>query len=324
MRVGTHRADPCADAAPLHGRGGRTRARPRRRGAGAGARCERRRDRARRRSQLRRRGPERRRDGDRHDRAAGRDRAGSPSAALVRSGRRDDVCASCCSYLAARGLTLPVVPGHAPPDRRRGDRQRRARQEPPARRQLRPARASPSRCALPPTGRVPVCPEREPELFDATLGGMGLTGVVVEATLRAGAAAHPLARWRTSTALDTSRAGARAGRAPSSPTATRSPGSICSPRAPRFGRSVLTRSDEAPASTAQGGRGDERQRWLAGLGVERRGCARASAILRLRCALVSPCHVASPERCCAPRRCEPSTRCTGAPLPAARADGRSA
>jgi decaprenylphospho-beta-D-ribofuranose 2-oxidase len=35
-----------------------------------------------------------------------------------------------------------------------------------------------------PSGRVEISPERDPELFWATAGGMGLTGVVVEATLR--------------------------------------------------------------------------------------------------------------------------------------------
>src|SRR5665213_771284 len=61
--------------------------------------------------------------------------------------------------LSAHGLTLPVVPGtrHV---------------------------AAISLCT-PAGGLTEVSPETDPELFYATLGGMGLTGVVVEATLRA-------------------------------------------------------------------------------------------------------------------------------------------
>ena len=40
------------------------------------------------------------------------------------------------------------------------------------------------RCVRPPTARLEVSPETDPELFYATLGGMGLTGVIVQATLR--------------------------------------------------------------------------------------------------------------------------------------------
>ena len=47
---------------------------------------------------------------------------------------------------------------------------------------------------------VEVSPESDPELFYATLGGMGLTGVVVEATLRAEPLALAVGARPTSTA----------------------------------------------------------------------------------------------------------------------------
>jgi decaprenylphospho-beta-D-ribofuranose 2-oxidase len=86
--------------------------------------------------------------------------------------------------LAAHGLTLPVVPGtrhvtlagaiasdiHGKNHHRDGGLARHV--------------AALSLCT-PAGGLVEVSPEIDPELFYATLGGMGLTGVVVEATLRA-------------------------------------------------------------------------------------------------------------------------------------------
>jgi decaprenylphospho-beta-D-ribofuranose 2-oxidase len=86
--------------------------------------------------------------------------------------------------LAAHGLTLPVVPGtrhvtlagaiasdvHGKNHHRDGGLARHV--------------AAISLCT-PAAGLTEVSPETDPDLFYATLGGMGLTGVVVEATLRA-------------------------------------------------------------------------------------------------------------------------------------------
>jgi decaprenylphospho-beta-D-ribofuranose 2-oxidase len=86
--------------------------------------------------------------------------------------------------LAAHGLTLPVVPGtrhvtlagaiasdiHGKNHHRDGGLARHV--------------TALSLCT-PADGLVKVSPETDPELFYATLGGMGLTGVIVEATLRA-------------------------------------------------------------------------------------------------------------------------------------------
>ncbi|MDQ6810646.1 MAG: FAD-binding oxidoreductase [Actinomycetota bacterium] len=92
--------------------------------------------------------------------------------------------------LAPRGLTLPVVPGtrhvtlggaiasdiHGKNHHRDGGLARHV--------------VALSLCT-PADGCVELSPQVEPELFYATLGGMGLTGIVVEATVRAEPLASP-------------------------------------------------------------------------------------------------------------------------------------
>ena len=149
-------------------------------------------------------------------------------------------------FLAARGLTLPVVPGtrhvtvggalaadvHGKNHLRDGSLARHVE--------------SFTLCT-PADGPRPLSPEREGELFDATLGGMGLTGVVVDAALRV-------------VPLRSTRAVADVDRLDSLEQAVALLAGVQSNRyaiawvdllaeGAAFGRSVLTRSDEGqPAS----------------------------------------------------------------------------
>ena len=279
---------------------------------------ERRRDRARGRPQLRRRRPERRRRcASTPPPCAGRSRW-TPAVRPVRVGAGTTFARAAAVARAHAGLTLPVVPGtrhltvggaiasdvHGKNHPRDGSLARHVRV-------LHAVHAGRrARCSSP--------RERDPELFDATLGGMGLTGVVVEATLRVVPLRNPRARGRHRPPRQP-RAGDRADRRRAAPPLRDRVG-----RPARRGRRVRPRGAHAlrrrprvdAAEGVAGHRGDRAasrraQRW--------RG---SDAPFSLR--PVSPSHAASRAGCCAPRRCAPSTRCTGTPRPAARGGGRSA
>jgi decaprenylphospho-beta-D-ribofuranose 2-oxidase len=156
------------------------------------------------------------------------------------------------AWLAARGLTLPVVPGtrhltvggaiasdvHGKNHPRDGGFARHVE--------------SFTLCT-PVDGPLTVSAERHPEIFHATLGGMGLTGVVVEAMLRLAPLRNPCA------VADIDRLD----------TLERTVALIADEQPHRyaiawvdllsegaaFGRAVLTRSDEGPATEVDGARG---------------------------------------------------------------------
>jgi decaprenylphospho-beta-D-ribofuranose 2-oxidase len=149
-------------------------------------------------------------------------------------------------FLAARGLTLPVVPGtrhvtvggalaanvHGKNHLRDGSLARHVE--------------SFTLCT-PADGPLLISPEHEGDLFDATLGGMGLTGVVVDAALRV----VPLRSTRAVADID---------RLDSLEQAVALLAGVQSHRyaiawvdllgeGAAFGRSVLTRSDEGPSAS---------------------------------------------------------------------------
>ncbi len=155
-------------------------------------------------------------------------------------------------WLAARSLTLPVVPGtrhltvggaiasdvHGKNHLRDGSFARHVR--------------SFTLCT-PADGPLLVSPERHPELFHATLGGMGLTGVVVEATL----GLAPLCNTRAVAdidRLDTLEQAIAGVDGEQHHRYTIAWVDLLS-EGTAFGRAVLTRSEEGPAVDAGGGRG---------------------------------------------------------------------
>ena len=201
---------------------------------------------------------------------AGGDGPAARAPALVRAGA-GRTFAELLVWLAARGLTLPVVPGtrhltvggaigsdvHGKNHSRDGSFARHV--------------ASFILCT-PAEGPLLVSPERHPELFDATLGGMGLTGVVVEATLRLAPLRNPRAVADIDR-LDTLELALAGVASEQSRRYTIAWVDLLGEGA-TFGRAVLTRSDEGPAMEA-GGREEGRwRRWSRG-GVSLGGSGRA-------------------------------------------------
>jgi decaprenylphospho-beta-D-ribofuranose 2-oxidase len=146
-------------------------------------------------------------------------------------------------YLAARELTLPVVPGtrhltvggaiaadvHGKNHLRDGSFARHV--------------DSLTLCT-PADGPLLVSAERDPELFAATLGGMGLTGVVVEATLRLAPLRNPCAVADVDRLESLEQALALIGGEQRHRYAIAWVDLLAEGAA--FGRAVLTRSDEVP------------------------------------------------------------------------------
>jgi decaprenylphospho-beta-D-ribofuranose 2-oxidase len=170
-------------------------------------------------------------------------------------------------WLAARGLTLPVVPGtrhltvggaiasdvHGKNHPRDGSFARHVR--------------SFTLCT-PADGPLLVSNQLHPELFHATLGGMGLTGVVVEATLRLAPLRNPRAVADIDR-LDTLELAVAAVAAEQSHRYTIAWVDLLS-EGSAFGRAVLTRSDEGPAIEVAGEGGGGLPRRLLGVATKMR------------------------------------------------------
>ena len=94
--------------------------------------------------------------------------------------RLDRSCGSACRA----GWFLPVDPGHQVRHRGRRHRQRRARQEPPPRRHLRAPRAALRAAALRRPAGACARPSENRGLLRATIGGLGLTGLILWAEVQ--------------------------------------------------------------------------------------------------------------------------------------------
>jgi decaprenylphospho-beta-D-ribofuranose 2-oxidase len=163
---------------------------------------------------------------------------------LVRAGAGTTL-AQLLLFLAPRGLTLPVVPGtrhvtiggaiacdvHGKNHPADGSFGRHVHS---------------LRLCTPAEGTVEVSAEHEPELFEGTLGGIGLTGIVLDATLQAMPMRTPLALADIDRTDDLE--GALALMAADRSHRYSIAWIDLMARGSRFGRSVLTRSEEGPVS----------------------------------------------------------------------------